>query len=174
MKNNKNLYARHESNIESLISAPLKAVSKANMLMLSGQTKFILNNCFDVSDDGLYKPKMVNMTIQRGNSEELTFQVPLLSLLPLNSLAIDQVKLEFSLDITSTSNYEVHQGEEDVMMRKTALNGRFVKNAQGKNHSTNHLELNIDAKSIPLPNGMKTLIDLYSKVILPTNNNENK
>ena len=76
MANNKIRYTRHENNIESLISAPLRAVSKANMLMLSGQTKFVLNNCFDVSEEGLYRPKMVNMTIQRGNSEELTFRVP--------------------------------------------------------------------------------------------------
>lgn len=172
MANNKIRYTRHENNIESLISAPLRAVSKANMLMLSGQTKFVLNNCFDVSEEGLYRPKMVNMTIQRGNSEELTFQVPLLSLLPLNSLAVEQVKLNFSLDITSTSNYEFRQGEEDAMTRKSALNGRFVKNNKDSHRHSTHMNINIDAKSIPIPNGMKTLIDLYSKVILPTNNNE--
>lgn len=172
MANNKIRYTRHENNIESLISAPLRAVSKANMLMLSGQTKFVLNNCFDVSEEGLYRPKMVNMTIQRGNSEELTFQVPLLSLLPLNSLAVEQVKLNFSLDITSTSNYEFRQGEEDAMTRKSALNGRFVKNNKDSHRHSTHMDINIDAKSIPIPNGMKTLIDLYSKVILPTNNNE--
>lgn len=172
MANNKIRYTRHENNIESLISAPLRAVSKANMLMLSGQTKFVLNNCFDVSEEGLYRPKMVNMTIQRGNSEELTFQVPLLSLLPLNSLAVEQVKLNFSLDITSTSNYEFRQGEEDAMTRKSALNGRFVKNSKDSQRHSTHMDINIDAKSIPIPNGMKTLIDLYSKVILPTNDNE--
>ena len=172
MANNKIRYTRHENNIESLISAPLRAVSKANMLMLSGQTKFVLNNCFDVSEEGLYRPKMVNMTIQRGNSDELTFQVPLLSLLPLNSLAVEQVKLNFSLDITSTSNYEFRQGEEDAMTRKSALNGRFVKNNKDSHRHSTHMDINIDAKSIPIPNGMKTLIDLYSKVILPTNNNE--
>ena len=172
MANNKIRYTRHENNIESLISAPLRAVSKANMLMLSGQTKFVLNNCFDVSEEGLYRPKMVNMTIQRGNSEELTFQVPLLSLLPLNSLAVEQVKLNFSLDITSTSNYEFRQGEEDAMTRKSALNGRFVKNNKDSHRHSTHMNINIDAKSIPIPNGMKTLIDLYSKVIIPTNNNE--
>ena len=172
MANNKIRYTRHENNIESLISAPLRAVSKANMLMLSGQTKFVLNNCFDVSEEGLYRPKMVNMTIQRGNSEELTFQVPLLSLLPLNSLAVEQVKLNFSLDITSTSNYEFRLGEEDAMTRKSALNGRFVKNNKDSHRHSTHMNINIDAKSIPIPNGMKTLIDLYSKVILPTNNNE--
>lgn len=131
MANNKIRYARHENNIESLISAPLRAVSKANMLMLSGQTKFVLNNCFDVSEEGLYSPKMVNMTIQRGNSEELTFQVPLLSLLSLNSLAVEQVKLDFSLDITSTSNYEFRQGEEDAMKRSQKVKAHLRRNSVG-------------------------------------------
>ncbi len=34
------------NSLESLISAPLTAISKANAMMLSGQAQFILDYCF--------------------------------------------------------------------------------------------------------------------------------
>lgn len=159
---------RHENSIASLIAAPLTAVSKANMSMLSGQASFILDKCF-VKENGSYLPIMVGMTMSRQSDNKLdtlVFQVPLLSLLPLNSLAVEEAKLNFSLEITTVSSYDT----EDALApttRKSLLNGRIVRENITKENSSAHLKVELNAKSIPLSNGLKTLIDLYSKAILP-------
>jgi hypothetical protein len=162
---------RHENSIASLISAPLTAVSKANMSMLAGQTRFILKNCFTQEGDS-YHPIMVNMSIFRTNGEDgLMFQVPLLCLLPLNSLAVEKVKLDFSVDITTVSSYRA-QDKVDLLDRKSVLNGRIVRDEDGKDNRSAHMKVEIDANAIPLPLGLRSLIELYSKTMLP--NNESK
>jgi hypothetical protein len=159
---------RQENSIESLIAAPLTAVSKANMSMLSGQAGFILDRCFTKQDDK-YLPIMVNMTLSRqsdGSTDTLVFQVPLLSLLPLNSLAVEEAKLNFSLEITTVSSYTT-ENTADSTTRRSLLNGRIVRDNNTKENRSSHLKVELNAKSIPLSNGLKTIIDLYSKAILP-------
>lgn len=95
-----------EQNIESIISAPLVALSKANMMMLSGQTTFLLKNCFKYKD-GVYEPEMITMSIQVGGAEGkfMTFQMPLINLLSINALSVAKAHINFSIDITSSDSY---------------------------------------------------------------------
>ena len=53
-----------ELNIESVLIAPLVAASKANVMMLSGQARFLLDYCFSL-ENGIYKPVMIPMTITK-------------------------------------------------------------------------------------------------------------
>lgn len=175
-KKNKRIYrnVRRETGIDSLICAPLVAVSKANMTMLSGQARFILDTCFTKEKD-TYSPIMVSMSILRsmadGSEAVLNFRVPLLCLLPLNSLAVEEVRLNFCLDITSVSS-RAAGGTTDIQMREAVLNGRIVRDVKGGNSASAHMKIDINAASIPLPTGTKTLIELYSKAILPNGNDE--
>ena len=50
-----------ELNIESIISAPLVAASKANVVMVTGQTRFLLDYCFKKNDNNTYEPIMIEM-----------------------------------------------------------------------------------------------------------------
>lgn len=173
-ENNKKRYlnARRENSIASLISAPLTAVSKANMSMLSSQTQFILNHCFKM-ENGVYQPIMVSMTISRKDKQGeavLEFQVPLLSLLPLNSLAVENAKLNFSLDITTASSCVSDNDSSDAEETETILSGRIVHEKKTSENTSAHMKLELNANTIPIPNGMKTLIELYSKAILPDEN----
>ena len=95
-----------EQNIESIISAPLVALSKANMMMLSGQTTFLLKNCFKYKD-GVYEPEMITMSIQVGGAEgkSMTFQMPLINLLSINALSVAKAHINSSIDITSSDSY---------------------------------------------------------------------
>jgi len=75
-------------NIESLIAAPLIAASKANVVMITGQTRALLENCFTKVEtsrvhgpnagtrraDGKdydYHPIMINLTLTRGITEKV-------------------------------------------------------------------------------------------------------
>lgn len=183
-----------EQGIDSLISAPLMAASKANAMMLIGQARFLLENCFTVGADGRREPVMIEMVIQSGSlktdgqngsyfiaSSELTFQVPLISLLPFNNLGVEQIKMDFGLNITSmrrghTREEHARHGKlSGVLKSDTILNGRISshdRNGKGKrkrdyDHEA-HLRVSIEMKSFPLPKGTQTLLDLYDRAIAPT------
>lgn len=183
-----------ESNIEAVISAPLVAASKANAMMVSGQTRFLLDYCFTADEKGTLTPVMVVMKLAKSNviyredgtSElkirEMDFQMPLLCLLPINSLAVDSVKIDFSLDVTSVSSYEANT-PGGAMRRKAALNVRLAKtenaNLKHQTQSESHLKVTLTAAPLPLPKGICTVIDLYTNAIQPlpgdaTNNNNNE
>lgn len=194
-----------ELDIESIISAPLVAASKANVVMVTGQTRFLLEYCFNEKGNN-YEPKMINMVMTRSVTDpskkpgeagyiqeaKMTFAIPLLCLVPLNSLAIDKVTVDFDLEITSMTSHEVKMettstiGDGDqrrnIIDKKAQLNGKISNkrdkagNEQYKTQSTSRLAVNINAGPLPLPVGVLTILDLYTKTIqpLPQEANPNK
>ena len=186
-----------ELDIESIISAPLVAASKANVVMVTGQTRFLLEYCFQQKDGGNYEPKMINMVMKQGvpdptkkpgdpgyiQEAKMTFTIPLLCLVPLNSLAIDKVTVDFDLEITSMTSRDVKteissstgDGDQNrnIIDKKVQLNGMIsykhnnACNETYKNQSTSRLAVNINAGPLPLPVGVLTILDLYTKTIQP-------
>ena len=164
--------------------------------MVTGQTRFLLEYCFKLNKDtGNYVPNMINMVMTRGvieqdnekggiksiNKIEMTFSIPLLCLVTLNTLAINKVSLEFEMDITSSTNVENTEEFDKktgtpITKKKVHLFGNLsssshepdTKNSsQSKSTMSSRLKVNIDAGSLPLPNGLLALIDLYTKGIQP-------
>lgn len=183
-----------ELNIESIIGAPLVAASKANVMMLTGQAQFLLDYCFTKEEGSdLRQPLMIEMVLSQPvvdhtkqptdpgyiSINKMAFQVPLLCLLPLNSLAIDKINVDFDLEITSVGSYDYKsQVNADVQLveKKAVLNGRiapakqeYKKNSREQYDSTlsSRLKVNIHAGRLPLPKGVLTLLDLYTKSVQP-------
>lgn len=180
-----------ELNIESIISAPLIALSKANTMILNGQTTSILDQYFTktkrktrgdtIKAKYLYQPKMINMVLTKFMKVEdetkpydVVFQVPLISIAPLNSIAIQKMNIAFNLDITSTTSY-INQSNT-IIERKAQLNGKISNTNQENNTAPNYsksnqrmLKINIQAGPLPLPLGVLNILELYSKNIQPFN-----
>jgi hypothetical protein len=183
-------------NIESLIAAPLIAASKANVMMITGQTRALLENCFKRTDNGNYEPVTINMVLMRGSVEEnksvggtppaeshrvittqLAFSVPLICLIPINNIVVDKIKVDFDLEITSVYHSPGRglAGGDPINDRKAALHGRIAnRKSDGTvdEKGTARLKVNINASPLPLPLGLLSVLDLYSKSIqpIPTNN----
>lgn len=187
----------NQVDIESLISAPLVAASKANVVMLTGQTRFLLEYCFKKEGD-TYKPIMINMVMSKGTlidkedpdnpgqtiktieKEELTFGVPLLVLVPINSMAINKVNVDFEIEITSANTWDSspsNNSTNNITEKKVALKGKIKNDAKGeyKSSMSSKLTVNISAEPLPLPLGLLSIMDLYSKSIqpLPSNTDSN-
>lgn len=177
-----------ELNIESIISAPLVAASKANVVMVTGQTRFLLENCFTKNNaTNTYEPVMIDMVMVKGvvdpskepdepgyfKKVEMNFSIPLLCLVPINSIAIDKVTVDFDMEITSVTSYNTNPATNSVIDKKAQLNGKISSkrdngsNDQNKSQSTSRLMVNINAGPLPLPVGVLTIIDLYTKAIQP-------
>ncbi len=170
-----------EINIESIISAPLIAASKANVMILVGQANFLLDNCFEQKGD-LYQPIMVEMLLTQPvmdhtkqpddpdyiSIKKMAFQVPLLCLLPLNSIAVDKVNVDFDLEITSIGSY---QSNTNIMEKKAVLNGRVAPASNGQEQyntqSSSRLKVNIHVDKLPLSKGLLSILDMYTNSIQP-------
>lgn len=163
------------STLESLISAPLTAISKANAMMLSGQAQFILDYCF-MNEGDSYIPVTIKMEYSRGG-EKAYFHLPLLTILPLNNLAVEKVDVNFSMEVTSTTTHvssEVSRSnpaKSKILKKKARIGAKIAPSEKAKytnNPSKNGISVSIEAKQIPLARGITTLIDVYSKNIITT------
>ena len=194
---NKNQKLKPQSNselsIDSLISSPLIAASKANAEMMLGQTQFILRNCFSKKEGetNSYDPIMIQMSLTQSTidnsklpSEEdymtvkkINFEVPLFCLIPINSLAIDKITVDFDMEVTSTSSWNISDEDKNetgkrVLKKQAQLNGKIKGGSNGSSQytkdSSSELKVHINASPLPLPLGMLTILDLYSKNINPS------
>lgn len=156
----------NEQNIEGIISAPLVALSKANMMMMSGQTAFLLNNCFKLKG-GVYEPVMITMGIQVGGAEgkTMTFQMPLVNLLSINALSVAKAHVSFSIDITASDSYQAN-GPTDILSERVMYRGRLNgTDRDGKEPAIKGLEVSIETSAQPLSRGLLTIMDIYEKAI---------
>jgi len=180
---------RSEQDIGELLGASLSAVSSANSKMQSHQVGFLLRNCFEARD-GKYVPLSVDLQLESGSlrygdvpsvaSTCVPFRVPLLTLLPLNSLAVDSAQLDFGLSVTSccTSAAEADGMLMGTLRPKLTLRGKFsgtqdisVADKRGS-RSDSGIHMSVSVKSVPLPKGTRTLLDLYTRSISPVSEPE--
>lgn len=151
--------------MNNLIAQPLLAAAKSNAELAMSQTRFMLEHCFTREEKNgteVYSPKMITLNLSREviipgspaipatdtqeavaatepRTEEITttFKLPILSIIPLNSLAMNSV--EVSLDLPdSVFGKEVTQGK-----------------------------INISAEQLPIPQGMNVLIQAFANSIQP-------
>lgn len=160
--------------LEALITAPLTAISKANAMMLGGQTQFILEYCFK-QNNGSYSPVMIKMEYSKNESEKSYFEIPLITLLPMNNLAVDKVDVSFNVEVTSAVNHVIltdedeNQAKPKLLKKKTKIGAKIASSSKKMKHGNKTekgIAVSIEAKQIPLARGITTLIDVYSKNII--------
>src|SRR5699024_4477592 len=132
--------------MSSLIGAPLNAAAKANSAMAVTQTKFILDTCFEHQSDPDnpdnqtdYNPIMINMTLTRPiihppedaptednpnpapsgiDTATTTFNLPLLTVIPINSLGVDNATVTFEMEVKSSYSEQQTVKHEKEMKAK--------------------------------------------------------
>lgn len=188
--------------IKSLIGAPLKAAAEANSLMAHTQTEFMLQTCFtgDPKDAANpLTPIMLTFKVTRPvvkedgtkaepNTVDMTFTLPLLTIIPLNSLAVDDVKVHFEMEVKSSTSTD----NETASSSKTAaqgsmkasvgygpfsceVSGSVSSSSESSSSSKSHYEasnsakyeIDVHAGQLPLPTGVTTIIEAFTKNIAP-------
>ena len=196
--------------MESLIGAPLNAAANANSAMAMTQTKFMLDTCFQKVDgnnadndtgDGSYKPIMIKMSLTRaaitpaeGDAETTIkpftteFNLPLLTIVPLNSLAVDEANITFEMEVKSSFSEEQTDTKEKKVQASTSFEakvgwGVFSAKIKGSasydqkdssTHKTHYQKsnsakytVNVHAAQLPLPKGVNIIIEAFSRSIEP-------
>jgi len=198
--------------LESLITGPLTATAKANAAMALTQTTFMLDTCFTKKPiegqdgDYNYSPIMIKMSLTRGvitpgepNEDgtpgettiqpvETKFDLPLLTIIPLNSLAVDNVDISFDMEVKSSYGEEQTKDSSEKIAASASLKaklsiGPFSVSIKGnasydkedKSSFNSHYEksnsakyhIGVQAKQMPMPKGVNIIIDAFSKAIEP-------
>ncbi|MGD1879238.1 MAG: DUF2589 domain-containing protein [Kiloniellaceae bacterium] len=191
--------------MKDLIGAPMAAAASANAMMATTQVNFLLDTCFSYDEANKnYTPIMITMAITRGvlvpvdptvadqeptiEQVDTTFDLPLLTLLPLNSLAVDEVQVDFEMEVKSSFAEATNQATETAMAAKSdwaAKVGYGIFSAEIKgsvsydsksssSHDTNYQKSNsakytvmAHAGQLPLPDGVKVIIEAFTNAISP-------
>lgn len=198
--------------MEDLIGAPLNAAAKANAAMALTQTKFLLDTCFakcgkdEISPSGekitnySYNPIMIEMSLERGviaydkegvpSMDIITtkFNLPLLTIIPINSLGINSVDVGFEMEVKSSFSETEHQESQSETSAEASLEGKLgwgvlsvsvkgtasYSSKDSATHDTHYEKsnsakytINVHAGQLPVPKGVNTIIEAFTQAIQP-------
>ncbi|HEX4496100.1 MAG TPA: DUF2589 domain-containing protein [Thermoanaerobaculia bacterium] len=190
--------------MSDLIGGPLNAAATANGMMAATQTKFLLDTAFKYKKDSeTYEPIMIKMTLIRGvlvpkagdepgdpeiKQFETTFDLPLLTILPLNSLAVDDVTIRFDMEVKSSYSEATSAKTEEKVATAGTFSAKFgygpfsaevtgsasYDSATANTRDTHYEKSNsaqysvsVHAGQLPLPEGVKTIITAFAATIQP-------
>lgn len=192
--------------MEDLIGAPLNAAARANSAMALTQTKFMLDTCFS-NTNGNFTPIMIKMSLTRGvlvpagsptpqdpnpspelKSFETKFDLPLLTIIPLNSLGVDEVDINFEMSVNSSYGEETSQSQEKTVAAEASwevkvgwgpvsatVKGSASYDSKDMSSFNSHYEksnsakytVHVHAGQLPLPKGVETIIKAFTLAIEP-------
>lgn len=181
--------------MKALIGAPLKAATDANAMISRAQTQFLLNTCFEkiAEDSDDLRPIMVKFTVERQMLDEagkplpeklaMDFAVPLMTLIPINSLAIESMEISFEMEVKSSREFR-RESQQDIAKRTdeqqsersydshkfdTELHGTISHRGteKGTEKSGANYHINLTAGQLPLPKGITAMLDIFSKNLMP-------
>lgn len=188
--------------MKSLIAGPLNAAAEANANLAAMQSQFLLTNCFRKNTsnpkNSFYEPIVVNLRVSRPAIDKTTgrtleplvstIQLPLLTILPLNSLAVKNIDINFAMEVQSAFSDEKSQESQSsneseanlsasigFSVFKAEINGSVKTSNQSSNTAKEHYEssasakydISVNASQIPLPEGVTTIINTYAQAIAP-------
>lgn len=190
---------------KALIAGPLVAAAEANNQMAVSQLDFMLKTCFESADEkdaevkqgkiGNVKPIMINMEMTRGvidgsksppdiTQAKSVITLPLLTLLPINSLAVDDVNVDFTMEVKSSSSKEKSSSQSSdtnvdasltvslfIVDIKASVSHHSSSQSSDKQHYQNSqnstYNVKVHAGQLPLPPGITSVIQAYSQNITP-------
>jgi len=170
--------------------------------MANTQTQFMLNTCFSYVQGEGYTPIMINMSLTRGvltpgaapgddpTISQITtkFDLPILTIIPLNSLAVDAVDINFDMEVKSSYGEETNASQTETIAASTeweakvgygpfsaSIKGSASYDSTNQSSQGSHYEksnsakytVNVHAGQLPLPMGVTTIIDAFTKSIDP-------
>ena len=195
--------------MESLIGGPLNAAAKANSALALTQTRFMLDTCFNRKEVSTtepksyqYEPIMIDMILTRsvigpGATEgadpvikpaSTKFTLPLLTILPINSLAVETVDINFEMEVKSSFSEDDNKAKESESKGEGSFETKLgwgplsvsikgsasYSSKDSETHNTHYEKsnsakytVNVHAGQLPLPKGVNTIIEAFTKAIQP-------
>lgn len=117
-----------------------------------------------------------------------TLDLPLLTIIPLNNLGVDSVSVNFEMEVKSASSEDIKEESSSTTEGSASLSGSVgwgpfsvsisgsvsYSSEDSRTHDTHYENSNtakytvsVHAGQLPMPKGVNTIIDAYSKSIQP-------
>lgn len=185
-----------------LIGGPLMAVTDANGNMAKKQTQFLFDTCFKYTEgsDNL-EPIMIKLNLTRAvlsfddtlttpdtSYFTTTIDLPLLTIIPLNSLGVDSASVNFEMEVKSSCSEDIKESSNSKESGSGSITGKIgwglfsvsitgtvsYSSEDSRTHDTHYENTNtakysvsVHAGQLPMPKGVNTIIDAYAKSIQP-------
>ena len=172
-----------------LISAPLMAACDSQKKMAASAYAFMQEIGFEKEG----KARLLNFQLERpvgneGMTSTINVQAPFLGLVPIPSLLIDSVQVNFQMEVTDTESLKEvknSSGEMDVDANfKLGIFGHgsvkvhgSVSTSRENTRSTNQTakyQINVNAKQQPPTEGLSKLMDIMASCVEPLPASEGK
>lgn len=186
--------------MDSLIGGPLQAAASAQQGLAMSQTQYILNTGFTQKKDanGAISYSPITAAIEMSQSQPviasdgsvstapstLSVDFPLITMVPIPSLAVTSVDISFDMEVKSSYTHETDaessshtqdQGSFDakagwgcfsVEVKGSVSHDNSQSNSdkqsyQKSNDAKYHVE--VKAEQQPIPEGIKMILDMFSK-----------
>lgn len=174
----------------ALIGGPLKAACDAQIMMAKATSDFIQNVGMDAEDaSGMKKLRTVDFSFQRpstagdGNGigmEKVNLSVPLLSIVKIPSLSVDDVNVTFDMEVKSSvcseskrdssASADVNSGFKfGSFSANVSIKGSVSAHQSNTRKSDNSAKYHVEvhAKDSGLPEGLAKVLDILSTASEP-------
>lgn len=105
-----------KNTLDALVAALQQAVNRAGEQLRNQQLQ-MLNNYFDEKNEPLYvKLRLPRLSVTDGALEHVDVEVPKLSLVPMGSLRMDEVDLDFFVRLCGLQSGGIDDGEKQLLV----------------------------------------------------------
>jgi hypothetical protein len=158
--------------IAELIAAPLEAAIDAQSKLARSTVSYITDIGLEKGRDGTACAREVAFVLERPGAgakqpERMTVRAPLLALIPIPSLAIEELNIDFQMEVTSTD--KVTEKNESAENGDSALvvSGKVSSHAEhtrDTNQSAKY-QIQVRARKQPPPEGLSRLLDVLAATV---------
>lgn len=176
--------------MHSLVAGPLLAACEAQSMLAASTAKFIQDVGLEKSEDGkISKVKTTSFSFQRGllgengesvGTETVNMEVPLLSIVKIPTLAIDDINITFDMEVKSAESSESSSdknGQIDANAKigfgpfsaKVNIKGSIAcheKNTRSTDNSAKY-HVSVHAKDYGTPEGLARMLDVLATASTP-------
>ena len=110
------------------------------------------------------KPYMIEVQLPHGNGGELkTINIPVITLVPHNGMAIKEVEVEMEVALTHGESEEINKG--DATKKKPSRIKRFITDLSRRNKGSKMAKIKVKFHGQDAPEGIARIKDSLVKII---------
>ncbi|MCK9171667.1 MAG: DUF2589 domain-containing protein [Treponema sp.] len=158
-----------EMPISELIAAPLEAAVEAQTKLAQSTVDYITEVGFEKNGN---RAREMMFTVQRpaekeGKTEELTIRAPLLALVPVPNLAIEEMNIDFQMEVTSTDKVVEKKQTEGNEEGRIVVAGKVSSNAEHtrETNQSAKYQIQVKARKQAAPEGLSRLLDVLAATV---------
>jgi len=157
----------NDISIAELIAAPLKAASDAQLDLAQSTVEFIKSMGVEKNGDGNECVRNIDFTLESpkagGGMNEFRIRAPLLAVVPLPNLAVEEVNVDFQMEVTLTSKTDSvgdKEGEVTICGKVTSSASQTRETNQSAKY-----HINVKAARQETPEGLARILDIMAATV---------